>query len=133
SIILQGERDNRGWNRAIRMPPADFVSLWYYADKIPGSGYTTAKPVYDNSNFTNIAIFVRAADAPVLANDGSPIRTWLNSVTVKNPKQLPGVNQTYDADTNHTVNDPNIFPFDVNILGTGRANKLGAITKTAIL
>jgi iron complex outermembrane recepter protein len=136
SIILQGERDHRGWNRAIRMPPADFVSLWYNADQIPGSGYSGPQPVYDNTNFTNIAsniIFVRAGDVPVLSNDGQPMRSWLNSVTVKNPRQLPGVNQTYDADTNHTVNDPKIFPFDVNSMGTTRANLLGAYTKTAII
>jgi outer membrane receptor protein involved in Fe transport len=100
TLILQGERDTRNWNRAVRQPPADFVSLWVNADQIPGSGYTTAKPVYDNTNFTNIAtnvIFNRAGNVPVLTNDGQPMRNWNNSVTVRNPSTLPGTNATYDG------------------------------------
>ncbi len=136
TIVLQGERDNRGWNRAIRMPPGDFVSPWLNADQIPGSGYTTPKPVYDNTNFAGIGqnvIFVRAANVPVLANDGLPMRSWVNSVTVVNPRSLPGVDPTYDAGAIRTVNDPAIFPFDVNVLGTSRTNVMGGIVKDAIL
>jgi outer membrane receptor protein involved in Fe transport len=92
TLILQGERDSRNWNRAVRQPPADFVSLWHRADQIPGSGYTTARPIYDNTSFTNIAtnlIFNRAGNVPVLTNDGQPMRSWNNSVTVRNPSTSP--------------------------------------------
>ena len=44
---------------------------------------------------------------------------------VRNPRLLPGIDQTYDADTSHSLNDPNIFPFDVNVLGTSRTTVLG--------
>jgi len=133
TIVLQGEKDNRAWNRAVRIPPTDQVTLWYHAGQIPRSGYTTDKPVFDNTSFTNIAanpIFNRASDAPVYIDDGSPVRSWLNSVTVKNPRLLPGVDQTYDADTSHSLNDPNILPFDVNVFGTRRNTILGGNSKT---
>jgi iron complex outermembrane recepter protein len=135
TLILQGERDNRNWNRAVRQPPADFVSLWYNADRIPGSSYTTSKPIYDNTSFTNIAtniIFNRAGNVPVLTNDGQPMRNWNNSVTVRNPSTLPGTDATYDGD-NSNVMDPRIYSFEANMVGTSRTTILGAITKNAIL
>ncbi|MDO8544867.1 MAG: hypothetical protein Q7S40_30855 [Opitutaceae bacterium] len=135
TLILQGERDSRNWSRAVRQPPADFVSLWVNADKIAGSGYTTAKPIYDNTSFTNIAsnvIFNRAGNVPVLTNDGQPMRNWNNSVTVRNPSTLPGTNATYDGDV-WNILDPNIYSFEANMPGTSRTTILGGITKTAIL
>ena len=135
TVILQGERDTRNWNRAVRQPPADFVSLWVNADKIPGSGYTTPRPIYDNTSFTNIAtniIFNRAGNVPVLTNDGQPMRSWNNSVVVRNPSTLPGTNVTYDGDVSNVL-DPNIYSFRANMVGTSRTTILGGITKTAIL
>lgn len=136
-LILQGERANRNLNRAIRLPPADYVTPWLYANQIPGSGYTSARPTYNNTSLAAIAgnrIFVQHSEAPlVIAGDSGPMRSWRNSVTVRNPSQLPGVDPVFDSGLIVTLRDSAIFPFDVNVTGTARTSLLGAITKTAIL
>src|SRR5688500_4997592 len=134
TLTLQGERDTQNWNRAVRQPPPEFVSLWYNANQIPGSGYTTSKPIYDNTTFTGLpnVIFARAGNVPVLTNDGQPMRNWNNSVTVRNPSTLPGTDATYDGD-NSNVMDPNIYSLTANMVGSSRTTILGGITKTAIL
>ncbi|MBI4626427.1 MAG: hypothetical protein HY736_24815, partial [Verrucomicrobia bacterium] len=137
TLILQGERDHRNWNRAGRIVPTDFVTPWLHADQIAGTGYTVAKPVYNNTSLAGIGnnrIFAQAANAPVVIQDGVvPIRNWRNSVTVRNPASLPGVDPTFDAELDITLLDPGIFPFDVNLVGTSRTTVLGAYTKTAII
>lgn len=137
-IILQGERSRRTWNRAPRTPPVDLVTPWLNADRVTGSGYTAARPVYNNTSFAGIAtnrIFVQDSSRPVLVQGGSvPLQSWGSSVTVRSPGTLPGVDPVYDAGINdYTIRDPNIFPFDVNVFGSARANLLGAYTKTAIV
>jgi hypothetical protein len=110
---------------------------WLIAHQVPGSGYTTAKPIYDNSSLTGIGtnrIFTQAGTAPVFIQGGSvPVRSWNQSVTVRSPGSLPGVDQTFDAGSGFTVIDPKLFPFDVNIVGTGRTSVVGGTTKTVIL
>lgn len=94
------------------------------------------RPVYDNSSFAGIGgniIFSQAGDAPVLVNGSSEMRNYRNSVNVRNPVLLPGTNLTFDGDTEHTVNDPEIFPFDNNAFGTMRASPIGGNNKTAII
>jgi iron complex outermembrane receptor protein len=137
SISLQGEKANRSWNRAPRINPFDHVTPWLHANRIPGSGYTVAKPVYNNTSFTGIAnnaLFAQASTNPIFIQGGSgTLQAWRNSVVVKNPSALPGVDQTFDAGVDFTIQDPGIFPDDVNLVGTSRAVKLGAYTKTIIL
>lgn len=137
TILLQGEWASRDWNYATRMNPGDFVTLWYRANKIPGSGYTSPRPAFDNQSFLGIAnnrIFVQAANAPVAISDGSVgLQNWRNSVTVKNPSSLPGVDQTFDAAVTTTILDQNVFPFDVNLVGTTSTILSGATTTTAII
>jgi len=137
TLVLQGERDSRRWNRAGRITPNDASSIWFRADQIPGSGYTVAKPVFDNTNVTGLGanrIFFQAGNSPIVMQDASvATRGWGNSVAVRNPAGLPGVDPTFDAGSPFTILDPKFFPFDVNIVGTGRANSMGAITKTVIL
>jgi iron complex outermembrane receptor protein len=137
TLVLQGEKTNRNLNRAARMPPGDYVTPWLNAGQIPGSGSTVAKPVYDNSSLSGIGsntIFVQAADAPVFSDGASGgARNWRNSVSVRNPRQLPGVDATYDRTAPFTMLDPSIFPFDVNIAGTGRTVVVGGRTTTAML
>ncbi|MDO8630798.1 MAG: hypothetical protein Q7R41_09915, partial [Phycisphaerales bacterium] len=58
---------------------------------------------------------------------------WRNSVTVRNPSQLPGVDPVFDAGETVSLLDQTIFPFDVNVTGTARTSRLGAYNKTAIL
>ncbi len=136
SIILQGEKANRSWNRASRNPPSDFVSLWDIADQIAGSGHTTPRPVFNNSSLAGIAtnlIFAQAPNAPVLIQDGSvPLQNWLQSVTVRSPASLPGVDPVFDAGGQRSV-DARFFPLDANLFGTGQANVSAAYTKTIIL
>lgn len=137
TIVLQGERSSRNWNRAGRIVPTDFVTPWLNADQIPGSGYTVARPVYNNTSLAGIGnnlIFTQAANAPLVIQDGLvPIRNWRNSVTVRNPATLPGVDPTFDAELDVTLLDPSIFPFDVNLVGESRTTIYGAYTKTAII
>jgi hypothetical protein len=137
TIVLQGEKDSHHWNRAGRIAPTDMFSPWLIADKVAGSGYTTPKPIYDNTTFTGIGanrIFTQAGAAPVVIQGGSVVtRSWNQSVTVRSPGSLPGVDQTFDAGSGFTVLDPKLFPFDVNIVGTGRTSVLGGTTKTIIL
>ena len=137
TLVFQYEKDSRNWNRAGRIVPTDQFSPWLIADKVAGSGYTTSKPIYDNTSFTGIAtnrIFTQAGNAPVVIQGGSvPLRSWNQSVTVRSPGSLPGVDQTFDAGGGFTVLDPKLFPFDVNIVGTGRTSALGGTTKTIIL
>ncbi len=137
TLIVQGEKTNRNLDRAARMPPGDYVTPWLNANQIPGSGYTVAKPVYDNSSLAGIGsnlIFVQAADTPVFTDGAAAgMRNWRNSVSVKNPRLLPGVDATYDRAANFTILDPGIFPFDVNIAGTGRTVVVGGRTMTAML
>ena len=137
TVVAQYEKDSRNWNRAGRIAPTDQFSPWLIADKVPGSGYTTAKPIYDNSSLAGIAtnrIFTQAGTAPVVIQGGSvPTRSWNQSVTVRSPGTLPGVDQTFDAGGGFTVLDPKLFPLDVNIVGTGRTTSLGGTTQTLIL
>lgn len=137
TILLQGEWAQGNLNSASRINPTDFVTLWYRANEIPGSGYTVPRPVFDNQSFIGIAnsrIFAQAADAPVLVTDGSVgLRNWRNSVTVKNPSKLPGVDRIFDVAVDSTILDPAVFPFDANILGTGSFTASSATTATAII
>src|ERR1041385_6740507 len=86
SIILEGERAKRNWNRPSRFTPYDNVSPWYVANTIPGSGYSAPKPVYNNTNLTTIgtnAIFAQASQNPVSIQNGNspgPLQNWRNSV-----------------------------------------------------
>lgn len=137
TLVLQYERDNRNWNRAGRIVPTDFVSPWFNADKISSSGYSTAKPIYDNSNIVGIGsnrIFTQAGTSPVIVQGGSvDTRSWNQSVNVRSPGSLPGMDQTFDAGSGFTILDTNIFPFDVNIVGSARAGLLGGHNSTVIL
>ena len=136
TLSLQYEKDSRNWNRAGRIVPTDQFTPWLIADKVAGSGYTTPKPIYDNTSLTGIGtnrIFSQAGNAPVVIQGGSvPTRSWNQSVIVRSPGSLPGVDQTFDAGGGFTVLDPKLFPFDVNIVGTGRTGALGGTTKTLI-
>jgi outer membrane receptor protein involved in Fe transport len=137
TLILQGERDHRSWNRAGRIAPTESVTPWLYANQVPGTRYNAPKPIYNNSTFTGIAnnpIFNQAGEPPVLIQGGSvPLQSWRNSVVVRNPSTLPGVDPTFDASVNHTILDPAIFPFDVNIVGESRTTRMGGYTKTAMI
>ena len=137
TLVVQGERDKRNYNRAGRSLPTDFVGPWFIANQVAGSGYAAAKPIFDNSSLTGIGtnrIFAQGGANPVVIQGGSgPTQSWLNSVTVRSPGTLPGVDQTFDAGGGFTILDPAIFPFDVNIVGSGRTTVLGGYTKTVIL
>ena len=137
TISVQAEQINRSWNRASRTAPFDFVTPWLYADQVPGSGYS-AKPIYVNTSFAGIGsnrIFAQAGENPVMiqGEDPSLMRSWRNSVTVRSPSTLPGIDPTFDAGSSFTLVDPSIFPFDVNVLGTTRENRLGGRNATIIL
>ena len=138
TIILQGERDHRSWNRAGRIAPSESITPWLNAHLVPGSGYTTPRPAFNNNNLTGIAnnrIFNQAGEPAVVTQGGVPVPLmgWRNSVVVRNPNTLPGVDPTFDASINHTIKDARVFPFDVNIVGESRTTKMGAYTKTAIV
>ncbi len=137
-IILQGERSRRNWNRAPRTTPNDFVSPWFSADRIPGSVYSTPKPVYNNTTFAGLAtnpIFAQDSARPIVIQGASgPPLNWGNSVVTRSPSTLPGVDPTFDAAVlDYSIRDRAIFPFDVNILGSSRTSLLGAYTKTVIV
>ncbi len=137
TLSVQAEHINRAWNRASRTAPFDFVTPWLYADQIPGSGYG-AKPIYVNTSFTGIGtnrIFTQAGENPIMiqGEDPSLMRSWRNSVTVRSPSTLPGVDPTFDAGSTFTLVDPSLFPFDVNVLGNSRENRLGGTNATIIL
>ncbi len=138
TLSVQAEHINRSWNRASRTVPFDFITPWLYADQIAGSGYSTAKPIYVNTSFTGIGsnrIFAQAGENPVMiqGQDPSLMRSWRNSVTARSPSTLPGVNPTFDAGASYTLVDPSLFPFDVNVLGNSRENRLGGTNATIIL
>jgi hypothetical protein len=137
TVVVEAERASRSWNYASRINPTDFVTLWYRANEIPNSGYTTPRPAFDNATFPGVAnnrIFVQAPDSPVLIGDGSSgLRNWRNSVTVKNPSSLPGVNPTFDASVTTTVLDPSVFPFEQNLVGTASTTASGATTATVLI
>jgi iron complex outermembrane recepter protein len=137
SITLQGERSDRRWNRAGRYTPNDSVSLWHYANEIPGSGYTVPKPVFSNTS-ANIAtvgsnlIFTRAGTSPITIIGGDGVmRSWRDSVVVKNPRQLPGRN-VIDTTFNFTIMDPAVFPFDINDR-SAQVSLLTDYTKTVLV
>lgn len=139
ALTVQTERSSRTWDRAPRTAPGDLVTLWLTADKIPGSGYTTAKPLFDNSNtanFNTIAsnlVFARQTANPVMVQGEAGLRNWNNSVVVKSPSTMPGVDPTFDAGKRFTLTDPSIFPFDVSLPGRARGNDLGGTWKDIIL
>ena len=138
TLSVQAERVDRAWNRASRVAPFDFITPWLRADQIAGSGYTTAKPIYNNSSFTGIGsnrIFTQSGENPIMiqGQDPSLMRSWRNSVTVRSPGTLPGVDPTFDAGANYGLVDPSLFPFDVNVIGNSRVNGLDARNATVIL
>jgi outer membrane receptor protein involved in Fe transport len=138
TLIIQGERINRETNRASAVAPFDFVTPWLNANQIAGSGYTSPKPIYNNTSFTGIGsnrIFSQSGENPVMiqGEDPSLMRSWRNSVTVKGPGTLPGVDPTFDAGASYSLLDSSIFPLDVNILGYSRKNGLDGRNATVIL
>jgi hypothetical protein len=136
TLILQGERDSRNWNRAGRIAPTEFVTPWLFANQVPNSGYTTPRPAFNNNNLTGIAnniILSQASDAPVYIDNGVEPMNWRNSAIVRNPSTLPGVDTTFDASVDRSILDPSVFPLDVNVVGNARTNLMGAYTKTLIL
>lgn len=136
TIVLQAEKDNRNLSRASRYTPGDGASLWYRANEIPGSGYTAAKPIFNNSNLTGIAsnlVFTQAGNAPIFMIDGSvEPRSWRNSVIVRSPTSLPGTGP-FDQTLDWKILDPKIFPFSVNHLGQEQANIIKTDTQTVFL
>ncbi|MBE7539226.1 MAG: hypothetical protein HS122_12540 [Opitutaceae bacterium] len=138
TIIVEGENIKRSWSRASMTTPFDFVTPWLNANQIAGSGYTSPKPIYNNTSFTGIGsnrIFAQAGENPVMIQgepDGA-MRSWRNSVTVKSPGTMPGVDPTFDAGASYTLVDPSIFPFDVNVLGGSRKNGLDGRNATVIV
>lgn len=138
TIILEGERDNRNWNRAGRIAPTEYVTPWLNANTIRNSGYTVSKPAFDNRGAVSIPttnlILQQAGQNAVMMQDGSvPLMSWRNSAVVKAPTTLPGVDTTFDASVDRSILDPNIFPLDVNVVGNSRTNHMGAYTKTVVL
>lgn len=137
TLMFQGEKTARNWNRAGRVAPTEFVTPWLYANQIRNSGYTTPKPAFNNNNLTGIGtnvIFTQAADAPVLVGGGGvPLMNWRNSVVTRNPAALPGIDVTFDASVDRSILDPAVFPLDVNVVGDARTNLQGAYTKTLVL
>lgn len=137
TVSLQVERMNGAANSAGRINPSDFVSLWFRAADIAGSGYSVPKPVFDNSILAGLStnrIFVQAPDTPVVVpGDTVSLRSWRSSVTVRNPSSLPGVDPTFDATVDFTLLDPAIFPFDINVTGLGGTLMSRATTYTAII
>lgn len=140
TLSVQGERNSRSFNKAGRTTAIDFVTPWLIADQVPGSGYAAPKPLFDNAAagaFTAIAnnrIFNQQTENPVMIQgDAGAMQSWRNSVFVRSPSTLPGVDPTFDAGATYSILDPSIFPFDVNPLGNSRANALGGYTKTVIL
>jgi hypothetical protein len=69
----------------------------------------------------------------MIQGEGDALRSWRNSVVVRNPGSLPGIDPTFDAGASFTLLDPAIFPFDVNVLGSTRANVIDGYTKTVTL
>jgi hypothetical protein len=137
TLILQGEKSNRSWNRPSPNPPSDFASPWFIANQIAGSGYTVAKPVFNNNNLAGIAnnvIFTQQGQAPIYVQGGNGLlQSWRNSVTVRSPGLLPSVDPLFDQGTQFSVKDPNLYPFDANLFGSGRATAYSAYTKTVIV
>lgn len=136
TLILQGERADRKVYGMNRIVPADFVTNWLNANQIAGSGYTVAKPAYNNSaGFAGIAnnpIFNRAGQNPVLTGDGS-MRGWRDSVVVRNPSSLPGINPSFDAGITTTLLNEDVIPFDVNLHGHTRLQLYKAYTTTVFI
>lgn len=136
TLVLEAEQSNRRVDRAGRNTPVDLVTPWYFAGSITGSGYSN-RPIYNNSSLAGIAnnvIFAQQTANPVLIQgDNGLMRSWNNSVVVKSPAQMPGVDPTFDRAAVFTIQDPSIFPFDVNIVGTTHSNHMPSRTKTAIL
>jgi hypothetical protein len=139
TLTVEAERSSRTDNRAPRTAPGDKVTPWLRADQIPGSGYSAAKPLFDNSvtaNFNTIAsnlIFTRQTANPVMIQGETGFRNWNNSVVVKSPATLPGVDPDLDAGKRFTLMDPSIFPFNVNVAGLSRGNDVGGTWKTVVL
>lgn len=136
TLIFQAEKSNRRFNRAARNTPVDLVTPWLTAGSISGSGYSD-RPIYNNSSLAGIAnnvIFAQQTANPVLIQgDSGPMRSWNNSVVVKSPAQMPGIDPTFDRAEVFTILDPSIIPFDVNIIGLTHVNHLPTRNKTAVL
>jgi iron complex outermembrane receptor protein len=137
TIVVQGERAKRDRSRVDRINTTDFVTLWDRAHEIPGSGYATPRPHFDNTDLTGIAnsrIFDQAGDAPVLVSGRSGgLQSWRNSVTVKNPSALPSGDPALDASIEDTLLDGSVFPLEVNAAGTAKQLSSHAWTKTVII
>jgi len=136
TLIVQAERSNRRVDRAARNTPVDLVTPWLTAGSISGSGYSD-RPIYDNSSLAGIGsnvIFAQQSPNPVMIQgETGPMQSWRNSVVSKSPAQMPGVDPTFDRAAVFTIQDPSIFPFDVNMVGLTHANHLPTQTRTVIL
>ncbi len=157
TLSLHAEKVSRMSNRAPRILQRDAWSIWETASSVPGSLYTSDRPLFDNRTTgavnpgntlnatnttltnvnTNNPIFLRSGNYPVMlfgagALDGA-YQNWNNAVEVREPQQqLPnGLNTSYNftpfnvLDRINFNNTPErIMPYDVNIYGTARKQKL---------
>lgn len=149
TLSVHGEKVNRMSNRAPRILPVDAYSLWLNAATVPGSRYTTAKPLFDNrltgavnpantASTTNVTLTNVSTLNPIFTRQGAPpvvlfgagalngnVQSWNNAVAVREPQnQLAAFNPLNSFDRFSFNTENGIIPYDVNTFGTSRAQRL---------
>jgi iron complex outermembrane recepter protein len=142
TIRARFEHVERDANRAPRTLPYDYISLWLYANQVPGSPYTAGMPGYDNRTAipANVAttskIFAVNNNSAVFITNSpsSPVMGWGQSVQVRNPSDAYGVpDASFDSGRTVTFMNGSIIPTDVNPFGDLKDTKLGGNIRSVFL
>lgn len=117
-------------NRPPQSVPYDFITPWFEASSLPGSGYQENQPVFRNDqawieaggNTDGQQLFQRDGDIPVqVMDDGTPdgtpsMSSWQNSVQI-NPLNNWSQTSPLDRSSERTLLDATHFPADTNPTG----------------
>ena len=134
TLNLNFERARLAKIDAPRVLPSDGYSVWENANRITGSPYVTARPLFDNRTIpANIAtanpIFARGGvPAVLLQNAGTlsgNLQGWNNSIVVREAQGIPDPFNPYNSFDRFAFSVPNdnVVPFDVNTVGTTRSDR----------
>jgi len=145
TISVHGEKVERFSNRAPRITPVDAISVWENASRFTGSPYTSDQPLFDNratgaSNPGNFTLG-NLGNNPIFARQGNPavmlfgagalsgdLRSWNNAVVTRQPQDIPAAWNPYPTLDRQafTLSDERVTPFDTNLFGTSRGQRMRA-------
>lgn len=147
SISVHAERVSIQNIRPQLLLPFDKASAWYRATGITGYTHTSNNPLYSNpaagAAFVNATvtntIWERHNNNPVFIHGttggqaSGRVYNMNNTVQIKSPKDLPGIDPLNNEADGYTFLDGSIIPLDVDIGGFAKLQRFDARTENVFI